>query len=77
VFLGVVAGGDAGFAGFDFDFFIGIAEQVTRMLQRVLGIAFEGLQGFTRLVRGIVLEAFQDLSRLSISASMLCKRRFT
>ena len=43
VFLGVVPRGNPGFTGFDFDLFIRIAEQMARMLQRVLGVAFQAL----------------------------------
>ncbi|MNH41715.1 hypothetical protein D3C79_1032640 [compost metagenome] len=61
--LGVVPSGNPGFTGFDLDLFIGIGKQMARMLQGILGVAFQGLEGFTRLVRGVVLQAFQRLEQ--------------
>ncbi|MNU08549.1 hypothetical protein D3C72_2546400 [compost metagenome] len=61
--LGVVPCGDPGFAGFDFDFFVRIAQQMARMLQRIFGVCFQYFKGFTRLVRGVVLKAFQRLEQ--------------
>ena len=70
--LGVFTSGDGRLAGFVFHFFKGFAQQMTGMLEGILSIAFECLKGLLGLFRGVVFEAFRDLSRLSISASMLC-----
>ncbi|MNY71017.1 hypothetical protein D3C86_2092730 [compost metagenome] len=61
--LSIIAGRDPGFTGFDFDFFVRIAEQAARVSQRVLGVAFQAFEGFQRLVRGITLQVFQRLEQ--------------